>query len=179
MVHPDQMIRPYPRYQELFEKRGFAVDSAERARKRFTKRDVIDLQCWSNLAWIHPLAFERDNDLAEFRKKGRHWTEDGEAVALDKQMELLRRGGAAAPRLQERGQVELTTTPFYHPILPLLWDKRLARRAMPDVALPQFLDGYPDDAREQIRRAVEYPREACSARSRGGCGRPRARSARR
>ena len=38
MVHPDQMIRPYPRYQELYQKRGLSIDSAARAAKRFTKQ---------------------------------------------------------------------------------------------------------------------------------------------
>ena len=75
MVHPDHMIRPYPRYLELYLKRGLSVDPAPRAAKRFAKKDIIDLQCWSNLTWMHPLAFERDKDLAEFRKKGGHWTE--------------------------------------------------------------------------------------------------------
>ena len=70
MVHPDQMIRPFPRYDELYKKRGLGVDSAEKARKRFSKKDLIDLQCWSNLVWIHPLAFEQDAELAEFRRKG-------------------------------------------------------------------------------------------------------------
>ena len=90
MVHPDQMIRPYPRYHELYKKRGLGVDSAERARKRFSKKDIIDLQCWSNLVWIHPLAFEHDAELAEFRNKGRDWTEKEKQWLLDKQMELLR-----------------------------------------------------------------------------------------
>ena len=75
MVHPDHMIRPYRRYHELYKKRGFSIDTPEKARKRFSKRDVVDLQVWSNLAWIHPLAFELDSDLAKFRKKGRHWSE--------------------------------------------------------------------------------------------------------
>ena len=43
--------------------------------KRFNKRDLLDLQCWSNLTWIHPIAFEIDPNLAEFRRKGKHWTE--------------------------------------------------------------------------------------------------------
>src|ERR1700761_7077091 len=60
MVHPDQMIRPYPRYQDLFQKRGMSVDPASRAAKRFTKKDILDLQIWSNLTWIHPIAFELD-----------------------------------------------------------------------------------------------------------------------
>ena len=167
MVHPDQMIRPFRRYNELYQKRGFSVDPAEGARKRFTKKDVLDLQCWSNLVWIHPLAFEFDKELAEFRKKGRGWTETEKLWLLDKQMELLRQVVPLHRELQERGQVELTTTPFYHPILPLLWDKRQARRAMPDVVLPNFLDSYQEDVREQIHRAVEFHKKTFGQKPRG------------
>jgi alpha-amylase/alpha-mannosidase (GH57 family) len=167
MVHPDHNIRPWRRYQELYQKRGFSVDSAERARKRFAKKDVLDLQCWSNLVWIHPVAFERDKDLAEFRKKGRNWTEAEKQWLLEKQMELLREVIPLHRRLQERGQLELTTTPFYHPILPLLWDKRLARRAMPGVQLPNQLDGYGEDVGEHVRRAVEYHEKVFGQKPRG------------
>ncbi len=167
MCHPDQMIRPNPRYYELYKKRGFTVDSAERARKRFSKRDIIDLQCWSNLVWFHPLAFERDPELAEFRKKGRHWTESEKQWLLDKQMELLQEVVPLHRELQQRGQVELTTTPFFHPILPLLLDKRLARRAMPEVNLPQYLDGYPEDVAEHVRRAVNYHEKLFGRKPRG------------
>ncbi len=167
MAHPDQMIRPFKRYHELYRKRGFTIDSAERARKRFTKRDIVDLVCWSNLVWIHPLAFEMDPDLAAFREKGRFWTEEEKRWLLQKQLELLRQVVPLHQQLQERGQLELTTTPFYHPILPLLWDKRLARRAMPEVGLPQALDGYPEDAKEHIRRAVEYHEKVFGQKPRG------------
>ena len=125
------------------------------------------MQCWSNLAWIHPLAFERDKDLAAFRKKGKHWTQKEKQWLLEKQMELLAEVIPLHRELQQRGQVELTTTPFYHPILPLLWDKRQARRAMPDVLLPKHLDGYAADAREQIRRAVEYHGKLFGQKPRG------------
>ena len=167
MVHPDQMILPFPRYHELYRKRGLGVDSAEKARKRFNKKDIIDLQCWSNLVWIHPLAFELDAELAEFRNKGRGWTEKEKLWLLEKQMELLRQVVPLHQELAERGQVELTTTPFYHPILPLLCDKRLARRAMPNVMLPSHLDGYAEDAREHIRRAVEFHEELFGQKPRG------------
>ena len=167
MVHPDQMIRPYRRYFELYKKRGLSVDTAERARKRFSKKDLLDLQCWSNLVWIHPLAFELDGELAEFRKQGKHWTEREKQWLLDKQKELLRQVIPLHRELQERGQVELTTSPYYHPILPLLWDKRQARRAMPDVALPKYLDGYPDDARQHVSRAVEFHKQLFGQKPRG------------
>jgi alpha-amylase/alpha-mannosidase (GH57 family) len=156
MVHPERMIRPYPRYHELYRKRGISIDSAEQARKRFDKRDILDLQVWSNLVWIHPLAFERDKDLAGLLAKGKHFTEQEKQWLLDRQKQLLAEVVPLHRELEARGQIELTTTPFYHPILPLLWDKRLARRAMPEVVLPRHLDGYPGDAEKQIRMAVEY-----------------------
>ncbi|HUY88969.1 MAG TPA: glycoside hydrolase family 57 protein [Pirellulales bacterium] len=167
MVHPDHMIRPYARFNELYQKRGLSIDPASRAAKRFTKKDIIDLQCWSNLTWIHPLAFEQDKDLAEFRRKGRHWTEQEKQWLLEKQMRLL---GEVVPlhrELADRGQIELTTTPFYHPILPLLWDKRLARQAMPDVQLPKHLDSYAEDAVEQVRLAVNYHEKLFGRKPRG------------
>jgi len=167
MVHPDQMIRPFRRYFDLYKKRGLSIDPADRARKRFNKRDIIDLQCWSNLVWVHPLAFEQDGELAEFRKKGRNFSEQEKQWLLDKQLELLRQIVPLHRELQARGQVELTTTPFYHPILPLLWDKRQARRAMPNVELPKHLDGYPEDAREHIRRAVELHEKVFGQKPRG------------
>ena len=117
--------------------------------------------------WIHPLAFEHDAELAEFRNKGRGWTEKEKQWLLDKQMELLRQVVPLHRELLERGQVELTTTPFYHPILPLLWDKRLARRAMPNVMLPKHLEGYPEDAREHVRRAVEFHEKLFGQKPRG------------
>jgi alpha-amylase/alpha-mannosidase (GH57 family) len=156
MAHPQHMIRPYARYWELYEQRAMGREDAARAARRFSSQDVLDLQCWSNLIWFHPIALERDKSLAEFRRKGRHWTEDEKQWMLDKQMKLLAEVIPLHRKLAKRGQVELTTTPFYHPILPLLIDKRLARVAMPHVDLPRHLDGYADDADEQLRRAVEY-----------------------
>ena len=86
----------------------------------FATRDLRDLQVWSNLAWMHPLLFEKDPELAEFKAKGRHYTEDEKQWFLDKQRELLARVIPLHRKLADRGQIELTTTPFYHPILPLL-----------------------------------------------------------
>src|SRR3954470_14612571 len=158
MAHADAMIRPYARYHELYVQRGFGVDSAAQALHRFRERDIRDLQVWSNLTWMHPLLFEKDRELAEFRAKGRRYTEDEKTWLLDKQRELLAQIIPPHRKVAERGQVELTTTPFYHPILPLLFDKRLTREAMPDVNLPAYKDGYPEDAEVHVRRAVEAHR---------------------
>jgi alpha-amylase/alpha-mannosidase (GH57 family) len=167
MAHADAMIRPHPRYFELFQQRGLGVDSAEQCLGRFRERDFRDLQVWSNLSWMHPLLFERDSELSEFKAKGRRYTEDDKNWLLDKQRLLLAEIIPLHRKLADRGQVELTTTPFYHPILPLLFDKRLAREAMPDVNLPTYRDGYPDDAEVHVRRAVESHQRHFGERPRG------------
>jgi alpha-amylase/alpha-mannosidase (GH57 family) len=155
MAFADSMIRPHGRYQELYLLRSSWAGPAEAALTRFRSRDLRDLQVWSNLAWVHPLLFEKDPELAEFKAKGRHYTEDEKDWFLDKQRALLAKVIPLHRSLAERGQIELTTTPYYHPILPLLLDKKLAREAMPDVALPAYREGYPEDAEIHVRRAVE------------------------
>lgn len=167
MVHHDEMIRPFPRYQELYLQRGMGIDSAKQASKRFKKRDIVDLQCWSNLAWMHPIAFEVDSDLQEFKQKGRNYTEQDKAWLLDKQMEILRQVIPLHRELAEQGQVELTTTPFYHPILPLLVDKRLARQAMPEVMLPANLESYMDDARRHLEQGVAMHKKVFGMQPKG------------
>src|SRR5581483_550851 len=88
------------------------------------------------------------------RDRGRNFTEDDKAALIGKQFEILRRVLPLHRELAERGQVELTTTPFYHQILPLLFDKTLAREAVPDAKLPRHTEGYPDDAAVHVARAV-------------------------
>jgi alpha-amylase/alpha-mannosidase (GH57 family) len=155
MANADQMIRPFPRYAELYQRRGVGRNTAREALRRFNERDLRDLQVWFNLTWIHPLAIERNQELRDLRDKGRGFTEAEKGRLLDKHLDILRSIIPLHRELMEAGQVELTTTPFFHPILPLLFDKRLAREALPEVRLPRAAGGYPEDAAVHVRRAVE------------------------
>src|SRR5262249_49990924 len=146
MANVETMIKPFPRYFELCQRRGPGKSTAREALKRFNDRDLRDLQVWFNLAWIHPLAVERDAALRELIAKGRHFTDDDKNTVLDKHLEIMRRILPLHKKLADSGQIELTTTPYYHPILPLLFDKKLAREAMPDLKLPRFTGGYSEDA---------------------------------
>jgi alpha-amylase/alpha-mannosidase (GH57 family) len=155
MASAEHMILPHPRYAELYQRRGAGKDTAREALRRFAVRDLRDLQVWFNLAWVHPLAVEGDDCLGGLRDKGRHFSESDKQALLAKHLEILRQVVPLHRQLAERGQVELTTTPFYHPILPLLLDKKLAREAMPQAKLPRYTGGYPEDAELHVRRALE------------------------
>jgi alpha-amylase/alpha-mannosidase (GH57 family) len=154
-ANPQHMIRPYPRYLDLFQRRALGRNTAREALRRYTERDFRDLQTWFNLTWIHPLVFERDDELRELREKGRYFTEAEKNWVLDKHLEILKKIIPLHKELADTGQVELTTTPYYHPILPLLFDKKLAREALPDARLPRYTGGYPEDAAVHVQRAVE------------------------
>jgi len=159
LANVESMIRPYERYHELYLRRGFGTDPVENAISRFSPRDLRDLQVWSNLTWIHELVFDQDPELREFRAKGRGYTEGEKAWLLDKQKAIVDAVIPLHKELAASGQIELTTTPFYHPILPLLWDKRCARQAIPGCALPKHLESYRDDAQIHLRRAVTQHKE--------------------
>src|SRR5947209_4261981 len=167
MANADTMIRPYPRYAELYARRGLGRNRAQEALRRFSERDLRDLQVWFNLTWVHPLAFERDDLLAALIEKGRNFSEEEKNALLETHLDILREILPLHRKLAERGQVELTTTPYYHPILPLLLDKKLAREAMPDVRLPHYTAGYPDDAAFHVKSAVEQHTALFGAAPRG------------
>lgn len=151
------MVRPYPRYHELLVKRG-AVTSGhdlERVARQFSTQDLLDLQTWHNLAWFGYGAVSRYPRLAALRAKNRGFTEEDKQDVLALQLTAVREIVPLYRRLLEQGQIELTTTPFFHPILPLLIDTDFTRRARPDLPLPARFHA-PDDAETQLRRAVEF-----------------------
>ncbi len=157
MANPDHMIRPFPRYAELYQRRGRGRGTAP-ARLCAASRPATcaTCKCGSTSPGSIPLAFERDDCLRALRDKGRHFTRGRQGrpagQAPGHPQARSSRCTASWPRA---GQVELTTTPYFHPILPLLFDKKLAREAMPEVKLPRYTGGYPEDAAVHVRRAVE------------------------
>jgi alpha-amylase/alpha-mannosidase (GH57 family) len=154
----ENMIKIFPRYYELLVKRGFRFTKGDLKRivRYFTDDEIRDLQTLFNLAWIDPMFRERDPKLRELSEKGRDFTEDEKQLVIDKQFEILRQIIPEYKKLSDSGQIELSVTPFYHPILPLVWDTNSAKIGMPDVVMPKKRFSYPEDSMAQIKMAVEY-----------------------
>jgi len=151
------MIRPFPRYHELLVKRGLDIDGQDlqRVARQFSSQDFLDLQVWFNLAWFGYGAVQRYPRLAALRAKNRGFSEGEKQEVLALQRQTVQDIVPMYRRLAERGQIELTTTPFYHPILPLVIDTEHTRRARPDLPLPSRFRA-PEDAEAQLRLAVAY-----------------------
>ncbi|HEY0839167.1 MAG TPA: glycoside hydrolase, partial [Vulgatibacter sp.] len=154
MVSWEQGVRPLPRYRELLHLRGGDLTGVdmEAVSARFGAAEIRDLQVLFNLAWMGFAAREREETVRELLHKGRDFTEDDKRELLAAQQRLV---AAVIPAWQEvasRGAVELSATPFFHPILPLVCDTEVAHVAMPHLELPPRLRAR-DDAEEQVARA--------------------------
>jgi alpha-amylase/alpha-mannosidase (GH57 family) len=153
-VNHERLMSRWPRYVELFEWSQPA--GGAQALVSFTPRDWRDLQLLSQLAWMEETWFEKDPVVSRLSNKGKEFTEKDKAALKAKQLELL---GMVLPEYREvakTGQIELSTTPFYHPILPLICDSDVARVSNPGTPLPRRAYRHPEDAREQLCRAREF-----------------------
>jgi len=157
MANIPTMIDVYPAYKSLLEKRGRYITPKimDDAVEKFTGQDFRDLQVWFNLAWFDPAIRAADPELQRLVEKGVFFKEEEKLYVLEKQKQILSAIVPLYRKLSEDGQIELTTSPFYHPILPLLCNTDIARVAMPNVKLPtRFM--HPEDAWTQIDRAVKF-----------------------
>ena len=144
----DKIIRRFPRYLELYERR----------RDPMSVQDLRDLQVLSQMAWFDEDVRAKDEELQDLIRRGRNYSLRDQDLMTRKQREAL---SAVLPVYRDfaaRGQIEISTTPFYHPILPLLCDSDIAAVSHPGVTLPQKFQ-YPQDALVQLERARAYIRD--------------------
>jgi alpha-amylase/alpha-mannosidase (GH57 family) len=149
-----RMLQTFPRLAELYEARQ-VHGSLEAARRRFLPQDFRDLQVLSQLVWFDEEFRAADPEIRELFAKGRDYTLDDQRRAGRKQREIVGKVIPAYSRMAQAGQIEISTTPYYHPILPLVCDSNIAAVSHPNVSLPARFR-YPEDARTQLQMAREY-----------------------
>lgn len=156
MANIDTMIKPNPRYHELYLQRGESTDPDYLISiiNTFISQDYLDLQVWFNLAWFDPYFYERDETVAYLIKKGREFTEEDKESLIRAQKKIMSMIIPLYKKLYNVGKIEIITSPFYHPILPLLCNIDIAKESDQTIHLPSEKFTYPDDARMQINKGV-------------------------
>jgi alpha-amylase/alpha-mannosidase (GH57 family) len=165
-VNWDNIVRRYPRYSQLLDLRHQVKGEASLLDDHYYR----DLVAWFNLVWLDHVALENDPDLRSLVEKDQNFTREDTDLILCKQQDYLARILPLYNHLRDRGQIEITTSPYYHPILPLLVDSGTAKRsgvrsASGETSYPSFR--HPEDAAEQIRLAVEAHKAAFGEAPRG------------
>ena len=165
----EYMIKPLHGYWKLLKKRGFyhQEEEMDNALRYFTEQDFLDLQLLFNLAWIDPVMREADRFLKGLVEKGQGFTEEEKKKLVVKQQDIIKQILPKYREMEEKGIIEISTSPYYHPILPLLCDSYSARVAMPDIELPQKRFVCPEDAVEQIKRGIKLHQETFGKRPKG------------
>ncbi len=154
----ERFLRRWPRYADLARRARSKSDGGRpgaAALRQFSLEDWIDLQVLWQLAWMDEIYLATDPMIASLARRGRGFTEADKQVLRSKQAEILNRVLPAYRAAAQRGQIEISTSPFYHPILALLCDSNAARESNPSSLLPARRFRHPEDAREQLLRAQQ------------------------
>jgi alpha-amylase/alpha-mannosidase (GH57 family) len=155
----------WPRYRTLSEKAGRARRAAG-ARESFSESEAMALETWFLLAWLDPMFHGEPEAAAALARQNDPGAAERDAL-LALHARLAARVIPAYRALADRGQIELSESAYYHPILPLLVSHQSARRARPQMALPHEPFAAPEDARAQVERALERHARAFGARPAG------------
>ncbi len=150
-INKEKVISLFPRYYELYRKRE--------AKKEFNVQDYLDLQVWFNLAWTDSALRKNSPQLKTLVNKARFFSEEEKHIALAQQTEILEEIIPAYKKFMASGQIETTVSPYYHPILPLLYNTKIAKEANLKTILPKVNFAYPQDAQSQINSAVKFYEE--------------------
>ncbi len=162
-IHHGNVIQRHAEYRRLLQLGMAAQDRPELLADDY----FVDLALWFNLAWIDPNEIASDERLTALREKGRRYTRDDVRYVIGRQRLMASGVPHLYHRLERDGQIEVLTTPYYHPILPLLIDNRSAQRADPGAVLPDPPFAYPDDAAFQLEQAVASHERAFGRKPRG------------
>lgn len=142
---PRTMLEPYPRYRELRDK--------VREGRTLEEGELRDLQVWFNLAWTG-VTTRASPIVQALLERGRDFSEADKLPLLEVQRQAVANIIPRWRALADKGVVELSASPYYHPILPLLCDTDLARVADPSSPLPASRFRWRADAEAQIRLAT-------------------------
>lgn len=162
----DKIIARFPRYQELLDKRGGSSrEDIQTAIGKFSVEDFRDLQVWFNLAWFDP-DFLASEPLQSLVEKQRNFSEDDKQIVFSEALKIIDEVIPIHKKLQDNGQIEVITTPYAHPILPLLIDSSIAAIGNPSTDLPTKFS-YPTDALTHLQKSVEIYQEEYDRTPRG------------
>jgi len=156
MVNRERRIMPSRRYRELAAKRGEGGEAFNpiEAEKEYSEQELRDLVVLFHLAWTGGLEMARNAELRGLAEKGEGYSEEEKKYCLEVQRRLLSEVIPCYRKMQDAGVLELTTTPFYHPISPLLINQETARESRPEMKMPSKRFDGRRDAEWQIDSAL-------------------------
>ncbi|HVO49336.1 MAG TPA: glycoside hydrolase family 57 protein [Steroidobacteraceae bacterium] len=142
-----QMIERFGPYLELA---TIAETLATPERVVYASNQLIhDLAVWYHLAWLGETIRRSDPIVSALTEQGRGFSAEQRRTLLTLIADQINSVVPRYRQLAERGQCELSVTPYGHPIVPLLLDFKAAREAVPNMPLPAH-PGYTGGAERAV-----------------------------
>ncbi|OUR65128.1 glycoside hydrolase [Methylophaga sp. 42_25_T18] len=140
-ANEDKLIAPFPHFASLVETARWLLDKPERL-DYINDQFMVDMVVWYHLVWMGESVRRTDVRIQELMKKGKQYSFHDRRQLMIVIGELLHDLIPRYRRLAESGTVELSVSPYAHPIVPLLLDINSTLEAMPDAPLPE-ITSYP------------------------------------
>lgn len=134
-AHPERIIKRYAAYDHLAELAGI-YRKKPTLQRYISSQFLPDLLVWYHIGWMGENIRRENPCIQSLQEKGQHFTMDDRRALLDVIYDVLSGIGPRYRHLAQKGQVELSVSPYTHPILPLLLELESAREAMPRIILP-------------------------------------------
>lgn len=148
----DSMIEPHVTYKELYEKR-FSIK--ELSVDNFSDQEYSDIMSWFNLVWFDPYWLNNNKELKNLHNKDKGYTLEDRVKILEIQRDIIRQILPAYKERLEQGKIEISTSPYYHPILPLILNSNTAKDGLPSKEMPKYKYSSSEDAVYQIEKSIE------------------------
>lgn len=158
------MIFPHENYNELYQKR-FAEEKANV--NEFSDQEYSDIMAWFNLVWVDPIFKEKFPKFEELLKKGKDYTLQDRIDIIELHREIIRQIIPSYKMFLEKGKIEITTSPYFHPMLPILLDIKSAQKNLSSVDSTLVDLNMNDDAILQTKMALDRIEELFGKRPTG------------
>ena len=155
------MILPYDEYNKLYHKIQTNPDAGIDI---FSDQEYSDLMALFNLAWIDPIYKTKYPELKKLDKKGKNYTLEDRINIIEIQRDIMKQIIPAYKKYLDKDRIEITTSPYYHPILPILLDNKSIKKTTENA--PQVLKTYLD-GKMQTKMALDRIEEIFGKRPRG------------
>ncbi|NOZ54484.1 MAG: glycoside hydrolase [Gammaproteobacteria bacterium] len=147
-----RLIDRFEDYKRLAEMASWFMSHPE-ANIYINNQFLVDLIMWYHLAWLGETVRREDERVRRLMHKGGGYTFSDRCCLLKIIGELLSGIIGRYKKLAQDGRIELSMTPYAHPIAPLLIDLASAREAIPDAKMPSL--GMYSDGKQRLQWHID------------------------
>lgn len=163
-VNYQNMVLPNTEYKKLYDKR---FQNGDCTIHDFSPQEYADIMSWFNLVWFDPMWRENPEIQALFAKKNGEFSQADREKIISLQRDLIKKIIPAYQKYQEDGKIEISTSPYYHPIMPVLLDMKDVIDSNPNADYPELKSDMTQDAAYNVKMSLDRFEEIFGKRPAG------------